>query len=303
MKWLDLLCCLITGLEMACIPAISLSTPYLNPLISRIVFGKLSLKQIIFFFKVHLIKVRSLSYCRIIDYDKHFELTHCFSSQNLLIFCYKWQVLVVPLQIEQLEENWENTWFTQDSLSNCGARPPSSWEAVLPFNVLDILPFNVPAKGLLLGFFWMETRSLPCRTQSYRFWVQNTTAHSLLLDTTLANFLSESCCPLLYINQEDLHGNINDRSTVLRERRHLKRLHTSFSVTSMSLCSGTSAFVPASGIFGDGKLNLLPPVLALLPPSGHISTHLKLCCRAVGLHPSPMPGLGWDAWCDQKLDT
>lgn len=43
-----------------------------------------------FFFKVHLIKVRHLSYRRIIDYDKHFELTQCFSSQNLLIFCCKW---------------------------------------------------------------------------------------------------------------------------------------------------------------------------------------------------------------------
>lgn len=64
----------------------------------------------------------------------------------------------------------------------------------------------------------------------------------------------------------------------------------SFSAISMSLCSGRSAFVPASGIFGGGKLNLLPPMLVLLPPSGHISTHLNLCCRAVGLQPSPMPG-------------
>lgn len=200
MKWLDLLCCLITGLEMACIPAISLSTPYLNRLISRIVFGNLSLKQIIFFFKVHLIKVRSLSYCRIIDYEKHFELTHCFSSQNLLIFCYKRQVLVVPLQTEHLEENWENTErFTQDSLSSCGARlaPQLAWLAVLPFNVLERI---VAAKGLLLGFFWMETRCLPCQTQCYRFWVQNTNAHIFLLDTTLASFLFESCCPLLHIN-------------------------------------------------------------------------------------------------------
>lgn len=31
-----------------------------------------------FFFKVHLIEVRNLSYCRIIDYDKYFELTQCF---------------------------------------------------------------------------------------------------------------------------------------------------------------------------------------------------------------------------------
>lgn len=130
-----------------------------------------------FFFKVHLIKVRSLSYCRIIDCEKHFELTHCFSSQNLLIFCYKWQVLVVPLQTERLEENWENTErFTQDSLSSCGARlaPQLAWLAVLPFNVLERI---VAAKGLLLGFFWMETRSLPCQTQCYRFWVQNTNAH------------------------------------------------------------------------------------------------------------------------------
>lgn len=58
----------------------------------------------LFFFKVHLIEVRSLSYCRIIDYDKYFELTQCFSSQNLLVFCYKGEVLLVPLQIENLEE-------------------------------------------------------------------------------------------------------------------------------------------------------------------------------------------------------
>lgn len=31
-----------------------------------------------FFFKVHLIEVRSLSYCRIIDYGKYVELTQCF---------------------------------------------------------------------------------------------------------------------------------------------------------------------------------------------------------------------------------
>jgi len=52
-----------------------------------------SLWEIIFrahlFFKVRLIEVRHLSYCRIIDYDKYFELTLCFSSPNLLVFCCK----------------------------------------------------------------------------------------------------------------------------------------------------------------------------------------------------------------------
>lgn len=108
-------------------------------------------------------------------------------------------------------------------------------------------------------------KSLPCRSQCYRFWVQNDTAHSLQLDTAPASFLSQTrSCLSFCNNQEVLCGHINDKSTVLQEKRHLKRLYVSALIISIFLHRGRSAFMPAPDIFRVGKLNLLPTSILLL---------------------------------------
>lgn len=92
----------------------------------------------------------------------------------------------------------------------------------------------------------------------------------------------------LYGNQEVLCGHINDRSTVLQEKRHLKRLYVSALIISICLYRGRSAFMPAPDIFGDGKLNLVPNSICFI-----VSQQLYICPpkmhrRVVGLYPSPV---------------
>lgn len=188
--------------------------------------------------------MRHLSYCRIIDCDKHFELTQCFSSQNLLIFCCKWEGLLVALQIENLEGNWDSIWFIEDTLLHGGARPVSS-RLYCPWGRLQV-------RGLLLHLFRMETRSLPCR-----FCVQC----SFKCGPAPVSFLFENHC-LLYRNWE--------RNRVLQGGRDFKRLYESYSL----LITHTDDLIHQYSYshqrvlllrcllsclpFGDGKLNLLP---------------------------------------------
>lgn len=64
-----------------------------------------------FFFKVHLSEVRSLAYCRIIDYIKYFELTQCFSSQH---FATRGKYYQSHCKLKTWGEK-ENILFIQDS--------------------------------------------------------------------------------------------------------------------------------------------------------------------------------------------
>lgn len=100
--------------------------------------------------------MRSLSYCRIIDYIKYFELTQCFSSQHLLVFCYKGQVLLVPLQIENLGKKGEYIIYL-GFLSNVTTRLASSRLDTFFFNVLKRM---LQARDLFLHFFWMKGSSM-----------------------------------------------------------------------------------------------------------------------------------------------
>lgn len=132
--------------------------------------------------------MRSLSYCRIIDYIKYFELTQCFSSRHLLVFCYKRQVLLVSLQTENLGKKGEYV-IKLGFPSNVTERLGSSRVDTLFFNVLK----RMQETFYCISFGWKD---LPRRSWCYRFWVQKETAHSLQLDTAPATFISQKSSPL-----------------------------------------------------------------------------------------------------------
>lgn len=128
-------------------------------------------------------------------------------------------------------------------LSNGGARPASSRLATLSFNVLEGI---LQAKDLLLHFFRMEESSMQVLllqilgTKQDSSWIQH-----------LQVFFPRAAPLSLYNNQEVLCGHSNDNSTILQEKRHLKRLCVSALIISICLYRVRPAFMPAPDIFGD----------------------------------------------------